>query len=681
MKKIDFHIHTISTVSDSVDFEFSFETLKEYVEVRKLDAIAITNHNTFDKDQFNSIASNLQISVFPGIEVDLCKGHILIISDNTVEKISELSTISSKLSTYIKDQNDSLTLEQFYSIFSENISEYLMIPHYEKKPALKESVITNLKQHNPITCGEVSSAKKFVQCINNNIKPTVPVWFSDSRMVPSLHKFSYQQTYLDISEITLSSIKYALNDKNKVYLSEIDGHQLFTIADNIQASTGLNIILGERSSGKTYTLNALKNDDEQIKYIKQFELVEKNPENSEESFKKKMAEDESIFSKKYLTQLDTIIEEISQIDNNSDTYRIDEYITSLLNNASNTERHDVFSKTKLFQETEFSLQSKDSLIKLIQSVENILGNTEYKLTIEQNITLSSLINLLRDLVKELRQIEQLNNLKSLSNDVIKKIQAELQLKTSIPKITDINFTEILSNQFKIKKFNTLIESIKVIQQVSSKNLYDFNIIATRKPFSGASDLKKISKTKSAFSSAYQQYTNGFLFLQELKKIDSIPAADYFKYFVNIEFQILNKHGFPVSGGERAEFNFLSKIEDSLQYEILLIDEPESSFDNIFLNNKINIQLKDISKKIPVFIATHNNTMGASIKPDYIIYTKKKVEEGAPVEFITYTGFPRDKYLLSRTGESIENLTVQLDCLEAGINTYEERRTNYETLKN
>lgn len=36
----------------------------------------------------------------------------------------------------------------------------------------------------------------------------------------------------------------------------------------------------------------------------------------------------------------------------------------------------------------------------------------------------------------------------------------------------------------------------------------------------------------------------------------------------------------ISGGESAEFNLLQTIEDARNYDMLLIDEPESSFDNI-----------------------------------------------------------------------------------------------------
>ena len=230
------------------------------------------------------------------------------------------------------------------------------------------------------------------------------------------------------------------------------------------------------------------------------------------------------------------------------------------------------------------------------------------------------------------------------------------------------------------QFNSIyiVEEIKKDKIIKSDTLYDFTIEARRKIYTGSGELKRISKTKSGFSQAYSKYDNPFEFLQELKQITTIQEIDYYKYFCNIEFKILNRFGLAVSGGERAEFNFIRKIEDALQYELLLIDEPESSFDNIFLNKRINVQLKDISKKIPVFISTHNNTIGASIRPDYIIYTRKIIEDNQ-VSFKTYTGFPTDKVLKSLDGNVIDNLAVQLDCLEAGKDSYDERKQNYEIL--
>ncbi len=180
--------------------------------------------------------------------------------------------------------------------------------------------------------------------------------------------------------------------------------------------------------------------------------------------------------------------------------------------------------------------------------------------------------------------------------------------------------------------------------------------------------------------AYNNYDNAYTFLQSLKGMELEPT-EYYKYFVDIEYKTLNKHDYPVSGGERSEFNLLHEISDALKQDLLLLDEPESSFDNIFLKSEVNELIKDIAKEIPVIVVTHNSTVGASIKPDYILYTEKKLETGN-VRYRVYSGYPSSKELTSPEGDSIVNFDAMLNCLEAGIDAYTDRRIkSYEILKN
>lgn len=87
MKKIDLHTHTISTISD-YPFDFDISKVREYVNKLRIDALAITNHNVFDLAQYLQIKDSLTISVFPGIEIDLEGGHLLVITDTDEFEIS-----------------------------------------------------------------------------------------------------------------------------------------------------------------------------------------------------------------------------------------------------------------------------------------------------------------------------------------------------------------------------------------------------------------------------------------------------------------------------------------------------------------------------------------------------------------------------------------------------------------
>ncbi len=105
MKKVDLHLHTVPSLSDS-QFDFSLEKLKEYVTTTEIDCIAITNHNLFDKSQFETITSSLSINVLPGIEIDLEGGHILLISDN--KDLDEFSDLCDLVTAEIKTNIDTV---------------------------------------------------------------------------------------------------------------------------------------------------------------------------------------------------------------------------------------------------------------------------------------------------------------------------------------------------------------------------------------------------------------------------------------------------------------------------------------------------------------------------------------------------------------------------------------------
>ena len=153
MKKIDFHIHTIPTDSDC-NFEFSLQQLQKYIKKRTIDGIAITNHNLFDLNQYESISKSVSIVVFPGIEIDLEGGHLLIIAN--LDELSDFNIKCKSLSELMSDSDESITVCDLENVFLD-LSKYILIPHYQKKPNLKPETIKQFSTH--ITAGEVASPK------------------------------------------------------------------------------------------------------------------------------------------------------------------------------------------------------------------------------------------------------------------------------------------------------------------------------------------------------------------------------------------------------------------------------------------------------------------------------------------------------------------------------------------
>lgn len=674
MKKIDFHIHTVETVSDH-HFVFNMDTLQKYAHTMSLDCIAITNHNMFDLEQFNEIVSNIPITVFPGIEIDVEGCHLLLIDDGN--ELTDFDTKCKKITTAIPTKHDSISVEELKVIFP-NLTKYILIPHYQKNPEIKKETLAKLRDN--ITSGEVTSAKKFKYCIKDN-DALVPVCFSDMRMEKNKTSFSSGQTYIDLGEISHAGIKSCLRDKNKVFLSKEDGHKFFDALDNgLKLSTGLNVMLGERSTGKSYTLNKISNQSEfeKIKYIKQFELLQKSSSEDESSFKMLLNKKQSLFTENYLREFKSVVDDLSNVDLENDENLLEQYISSLLKNAKDSAKADSFSKVKLFGETKFIESKLNNLKSLIDSVQKLIDNTEYRSLIDDHLPIESLKSLVVKLMTEYSNEMEVNLKKRCLNDVIETIRNNLKVRTASQPIEDIDLYAIAKNRNKVEKFKEIVISIKKKREISSKYIQDYKIVSTRKSFSNAQELKSFSGTKLKFSTAYTHYADPYTYLTYLREI-GLEESDYYKYFARIDYRILNRYGYEVSGGERSEFRLLQEISDAQQYDMLLIDEPDSSFDNIFLLNKVNKLIKEISKNMPVVIVTHNSTVGASIKPDYILYTSKIIEEDS-VKYQIFAGYPSDKYLKGVDGNTKISHEALLNCLEAGENPYIERREGYEILK-
>ena len=679
MKKIDLHIHTIASVSDH-EFVFSEAKLHEYIEKSKLDCIAITNHNLFDFEQYKRIKSIISIPVFPGIEIDLEKGHILLISDIN-DDLNDFCNRCKLVSAEINTQNDYITMKQFRTFFP-NLNKYILIPHYDKNPILQEQFRNELKCF--ITAGEVSSVKKFFnyQKMQNSL---VPVYFSDFRMEESQSIESPCQTYFDIDdEISFSEIKYCLKEKNKVFLNKNKEKDFFEVTKkSLMISSKLNVILGKRSSGKTHLLNmineSLGTTFNKILYIKQFSLLQDDDEQTK--FERLLSQNQNSIYDSHLKEFQNIINDVKNIDIDLDERKCAEYIDSLKIFATETERKDVFSKTKLFTETEFIEPNLSLLDTLVKAAESLYESGSYEKIIKKYITKDSLRKMILDLLDNAKNEELKKQTFIWVNTLIRDIRKRLSQKTSSVEIPDVNFSDLYINKKKVEMFNKIVQSLYKDSIIEKRELHGFLIQAKRVKFEGASDIRSSLKISSKMQDAFSEYTNPYGYLQKLKEKEEINSNDFYKYFVKISYEVLNSYGTQISGGERSEFNLLSELESSEKYELLLIDEPESSFDNLFLKNSVDEMIKEISNKIPVVLVTHNNTLGLSIHPDFLLYTEKSIENGIPM-YRVYSGTPVNHILKSYIdNKEINTREILLNCLEAGEPSYNDRSQTYEILKN
>ena len=672
MKKLDLHIHTVSSISD-YQFEFSLTKLQEYVSKLKLDCIAITNHNLFDLQQFQAIVQSLpETKVLPGIEINLEKGHLLLLSED--DELSDFETKCKQVELLIQNKKDCISVETMIDIFGD-LNKYLLIPHYKKNPVVSDETLKKLSPH--IFVGEVTSVAKFKACLDDPNELT-PVIFSDVRISTSLDIFPPRQIFLNLDEISLKAIKGCLYDRKKITLSEQDGNNLFQVTDDgLYLSTGLNVILGERSSGKTFTLNKICKSFENVKFIEQFSLLQ----NSKEKFEYSQSLKNVATTDLFLNEFEQVVSDVRRIDLKQNSIKIEKFLNSLLKFASESDKLDSYSKAKLFSETLFVETDLSSLSGLIKATILLIENSEYRTIIDSHVDVLSLKGLVQDLILRYNELRQANLQKQWLNVLITNIRSELRSKSMTTAPEEIDFFEILLENEKVKKFNKIVEELHKERIIMRQDFRGFKIIAVASKFTGAQQLKLLSKSQSTFSEAFQHYSTPHKYLRLLSQIPLLAETEHYKYFCNIEYHTLNKHNIPVSGGERSEFNLLQEIKDALKYDLLLIDEPESSFDNIFLKNDVNELIREISTHIPVIVTTHNSTVGASIRPNFLVYTHKEILENE-VKYFVFSGNPSNKLLKALDGSEIGHYDVLMRCLEAGTTAYEERqRTIYDILKN
>lgn len=684
MIKIDLHVHTTPLSDKDSDFEFDLEKFKEYIDTLSINAVAVTNHNCFDLEQFKKIVETLgKTEVFPGIEIDFEDGHLLLIGEN-----QNLDDFNQKCES-IKNKFDiegTITVDRLKEIFV-NLDKYLLIPHYDKKPKVRQSAIDSLRSY--IFTGEVQSPKKFYRTMKEKGSLT-PVVFSDVRISTDLDPRKYQgkHTFINTNAnpLTLDAIKASLRDKNKIFLSNSGRHGFFQVLnDGQELSSGLNIVVGGRSSGKTYLLNELSDiyntEEKSIKYIKQFELVK----DDEKKFNERIENDKSAIREEYLREFRSIVDDVIGIDRKATNHKLEKYIETLLNFASSERLQDEFSKAILFKETAYQIRltKKEELKHILNAVILLLKSGHYKNTINKYIPEKSLRSLFSDLSDQYKSQLETRLKKEWVNELVGDTRQKLESKTSSPKISDrgVDFYHIKLERERVRRFNAIANSIKRETEIKETEAFGkFRIKAIASPYIGAQGLHDESGKQVSFTNAFKKYDSPIAFLEELKNMEGLEKSELYKYFCKVAYQVLNEYNKKVSGGEMAEFNLLRVLQDARQYEMLLVDEPESSFDNLFLRKNVNKEIKDISKEMPVIVVTHNNTVGMLMKPDYVLYTQRKIVGGKD-QYKIFSGSPGDKkFKTPDEKESIESYDTLLDTLEAGQEAYDARKVMYSGFK-
>ena len=218
-----------------------------------------------------------------------------------------------------------------------------------------------------------------------------------------------------------------------------EGNALIQIFDDGQKiSTGLNVLLGERSTGKTYTLDRINDVSDNVKYIEQFSLVQRDESSYERDFNNEVQRSRSRFEDDYLSGFKSVLDSVMDVDSESNEREVEQYISSLLKSAEEADRRDAYSKVALFDETAFPIGEDKVLIDLIASVRQIVENIEYREVIERHVDLLSLKSLACELIELLWRKTLDNKKRRFLNGLIKDVKESLKMRTAAVQVHDVD---------------------------------------------------------------------------------------------------------------------------------------------------------------------------------------------------------------------------------------------------
>lgn len=206
-------------------------------------------------------------------------------------------------------------------------------------------------------------------------------------------------------------------------------------------STGLNVLIGARSTGKTYTLDEISATVGNAKYIKQFSLVQQSEAEYERDFTSEVERRRSVFVDDYLAGLKRVLDDVMNVDLDARERELDQYVATLLKSAEETDRQDAFSKAILFDEVKYPVGNNKTLISLIESVKHVIENIEFRGIIEKHVELIALKRLIVELIDLLRD-RNLNSQKTkIVNELVDEIKQGLRLRTSATQVKDVDIYE------------------------------------------------------------------------------------------------------------------------------------------------------------------------------------------------------------------------------------------------
>ena len=704
--KIDLHCHTKAIKKgDGSGRNVSPELFKSKIEDADIKIVAITNHNTFDLEQYKILCEVVKGNClfWPGVEIDVLepdskRWHLIVVANPR-----EAASFATSVGTLFQDDNleeCTHTLEEIYEAFKDRDAIY--IAHFHQKrpavPAEDSEKLANLVGESYRVFKETSNENSMGVFANYRYNVLVG---SDVKDWEHYEECTFSELKLPVDSFEQFCL-LAKRDENVVQTllnkkdsRNLTAHPASEVKLPVRLYTDINIIFGQKGTGKTQMIKTLC---ESMK-SSGMECVSYVAAEREDDFRSLLGQKETVVDLSKM-RADECKEDFQMISDWSDVNptHFRNYLNWKRTDGNNANK----TRMKITRSSAMSkgVRDNEEQHKCDKSVVDSIFNTINTIDLEEYVDekdsrlLETLIGKLKAGIYRQRRDDLVDDnavrLVNFTINTIKGIADKSTNSVSKPSTVGlIGFVETrLSLMRAIKNIlrNLTVEEINETQKIGTLDEKGDILIKSKYRMlcsSSKTDEFKIGIRKLREIKEKLEKIKNHIFDCDLTEIMQGLRGMLDEYdikgitpFVGCSKQVINEKGesYTPSTGEKGMLLLQRALMDDA--DAYFLDEPELGMGNSYIDTSIRPILMDLSSRHKfVVVATHNANIAVRTLPYMSIY--RMHSNG---EYFTYIGNPfSDKLVNIDNMEDVLNWADEsLKSLEGSRDAFYERKDIYES---